>query len=93
MKKILVLGAGLVAGPMVRYLLEREDFRVVVADVDISKAEKLVRDGWSLMLEVNVRTRSQVIKAWNSTLLRKIRKEGQLVAGSSLEEVKRGRRA
>ena len=57
------------------------------------KAEKLVREGWSLMLEVNVKTRNQVIKAWNSALLKKIRKEGQLVAGSPLEEVKRGRRA
>ena len=45
------------------------------------------------MLEVNVKTRNQVIKAWNSALLKKIRKEGQLVAGSPLEEVKRGRHA
>lgn len=54
------------------------------------KAEKLVREGWSLMLEVNVKTRSQLIKAWNSRLLKKIRKEGQLVSGASLEEVRRG---
>ncbi len=58
MKKILVLGAGLVAGPMVRYLLEREEFRVVVADVDISRAEKLVRghaNGGALALSVTDR--------------------------------------
>lgn len=55
------------------------------------KAEKLVREGWSLMLEINVKTHSQLIKAWNSPLLKKIRKEGRLVAGSPLEEVKRAR--
>jgi saccharopine dehydrogenase (NADP+, L-glutamate forming) len=42
MKKILVLGAGLVAGPLVKYLLDQPDFSVVVADVDISRAGKLV---------------------------------------------------
>jgi len=31
MKKILVLGAGLVSRPMVRYLLDVPDFEVVVA--------------------------------------------------------------
>ncbi|MDM8004821.1 MAG: nucleotidyltransferase domain-containing protein [Phycisphaerae bacterium] len=57
------------------------------------KVEKLVREGWSFMPEVNVKTRSQLVKAWDSPLVRQIRKEGQLVAGSSLEEVRRGRRS
>jgi saccharopine dehydrogenase-like NADP-dependent oxidoreductase len=42
MNKVLVFGAGLVAGPLVRYLLERPDYRVVVADVELSRARKLV---------------------------------------------------
>ena len=59
----------------------------------LAKAEKLVREGWSLMLEVNVKTRSQLLKSWNSPLVKRIRKEGHVVVGSSLEEVKHGRRA
>jgi saccharopine dehydrogenase-like NADP-dependent oxidoreductase len=42
MKKILILGAGLVAGPAVRYLLEKSDLKVVVADQLKGKAEKLI---------------------------------------------------
>jgi saccharopine dehydrogenase-like NADP-dependent oxidoreductase len=42
MKKILVLGAGLVARPLVDYLLGLEDFSIVVADVEFARAEKLV---------------------------------------------------
>lgn len=42
MKKILILGAGLVAQPLVSYLLKQEDFYVDVATRTVSKAEKLV---------------------------------------------------
>jgi saccharopine dehydrogenase-like NADP-dependent oxidoreductase len=42
MKKVLVFGAGLVAGPLVRYLLDRPGYAVVVADVEIGRAKKLV---------------------------------------------------
>jgi len=42
MKKILVLGAGLVSRPLVRYLLEVPDFEVTVATRTVSKAEKLL---------------------------------------------------
>jgi saccharopine dehydrogenase-like NADP-dependent oxidoreductase len=42
MKKILVLGAGLVAGPLVKYLLDRPDFHVAVADVEPGRAARLV---------------------------------------------------
>jgi saccharopine dehydrogenase (NADP+, L-glutamate forming) len=42
MKNILVLGAGLVAGPLVNYLLDQPGFAVVVADVDTDRAAKLV---------------------------------------------------
>lgn len=42
MKNILVLGAGLVAGPLIRYLTDQPDFHVRVASRTLSKAEKLV---------------------------------------------------
>jgi len=42
MKSILVLGAGLVAKPLVDYLLGQPGFSVVVADVDTDRAAKLV---------------------------------------------------
>jgi len=42
MKKILVLGAGLVSRPMVRYLLDVPDFEVIVASRTVSKAQELV---------------------------------------------------
>jgi saccharopine dehydrogenase-like NADP-dependent oxidoreductase len=42
MKKVLVLGAGLVTRPHVRYLLDVPDFQVTVASRTVSKAESLV---------------------------------------------------
>jgi saccharopine dehydrogenase (NADP+, L-glutamate forming) len=42
MKKVLILGAGLVARPLVRYLLDQPDLQVEVASRTVSKAEKLV---------------------------------------------------
>jgi saccharopine dehydrogenase (NADP+, L-glutamate forming) len=42
MKKVLVLGAGLVARPLVAYLLEQPDFHVTVADVEAGRASRLV---------------------------------------------------
>ncbi|MBU0717704.1 MAG: saccharopine dehydrogenase NADP-binding domain-containing protein [Planctomycetes bacterium] len=42
MKKVLVLGAGLVTRPLVRYLLDQPDFHVTVASRTVSKAEALV---------------------------------------------------
>ena len=42
MKKILILGAGLVARPLVRYLLDQPDFEVKVASRTVSKAVKLI---------------------------------------------------
>jgi saccharopine dehydrogenase-like NADP-dependent oxidoreductase len=42
MKKILILGAGLVARPLVKYLLDQPDFRVEVASRTVSKAQKLI---------------------------------------------------
>ncbi len=42
MEKVLVLGAGLVTKPLVRYLLDQPDFHVTVASRTVSKAEKLI---------------------------------------------------
>ena len=42
MKKVLVLGAGLVTRPHVRYLLDVPDFQVTVASRTVSKAETLI---------------------------------------------------
>jgi saccharopine dehydrogenase-like NADP-dependent oxidoreductase len=42
MKKVLILGAGLVSRPHVRYLLNVPDFEVTVASRTVSKAETLV---------------------------------------------------
>lgn len=44
MKKILILGAGLVAKPLVRYLLDHPNFEVEVASRTVSKAIKLIDD-------------------------------------------------
>lgn len=42
MKNILILGAGLVAGPAVQYLLEQTEFQVTVADQFIDNCKKLI---------------------------------------------------
>ncbi len=42
-KKVLVLGAGLVARPLVHYLLEKTDHEVICASRTVSKAEELVK--------------------------------------------------
>ncbi|MFO7645717.1 MAG: saccharopine dehydrogenase C-terminal domain-containing protein, partial [Desulfosarcina sp.] len=55
MHQVLILGAGLVAGPMVRYLLEQPDFQVTVASRTVSKARALVGDhpqGRALAIDV-----------------------------------------
>ena len=58
MKKVLVLGAGLVAGPLVDYLLGQPDFSVTVADVEAGRAAKLVAgrpNGASEVLDITDR--------------------------------------
>ena len=42
MKKALVLGAGLVTRPLVRYLLDQPDIELTVASRTVSKAEALI---------------------------------------------------
>ncbi|MCB1181861.1 saccharopine dehydrogenase NADP-binding domain-containing protein [bacterium] len=43
MKKILVLGAGMVAGPLIRYLLRR-DYALTVTSLAVEDAQKLIGD-------------------------------------------------
>lgn len=43
MRKILILGAGLVSRPGVTYLLQQKDFEVTVASRTVAKAQNLVR--------------------------------------------------
>jgi len=55
-KRVLVLGAGLVAGPLVRYLLDADRFTVTVASRTVEKARRLVGDaknGEALGLDVH----------------------------------------
>jgi saccharopine dehydrogenase (NADP+, L-glutamate forming) len=44
MKKVLVLGAGLVSGPLVHYLLDQPGFEVIVASRTVEKAQHIVGD-------------------------------------------------
>ena len=71
MKQILVLGAGLVAKPLVDYLLEKENIKIKVADCILSKAEKLVGS--------HPRGKAQLLDVNNDEALRKIIKEADLV--------------
>jgi predicted nucleotidyltransferase len=53
------------------------------------RAERLARENWGAVLEVYLKTRAEVVKDWNTPLLKRIRHEGRLLAGDSLEAVKR----
>ncbi len=56
MKKILVLGAGMVSKPMIRYLLDQSDFHVIMASRTVSKVEKMIDghpQGEAFELDVN----------------------------------------
>jgi saccharopine dehydrogenase (NADP+, L-glutamate forming) len=56
MKKILVLGAGMVSRPMIQYLLEQPDYHVIMASRTVSKAEQMIRghqEGEAFSLDVN----------------------------------------
>jgi len=56
MKKILVLGAGMVSKPLVRYLLDQPDFFVIMASRTVSKANNIINghsDGKALSLNID----------------------------------------
>ncbi|RKY60791.1 MAG: saccharopine dehydrogenase [Candidatus Neomarinimicrobiota bacterium] len=63
MKNVLVLGAGLVSRPLVRYLLDVPEFNVTVASRTVSKAVKLV-DGHphGKAIELNVKNDEELEK-------------------------------
>ena len=55
MQRVLILGAGLVARPLVRYLLEHPDFFVTVASRTVSKAQQMIaghRQGQAIALDM-----------------------------------------
>ena len=56
MKKILVLGAGMVSRPMIEYLLNQPDFHVIMASRTVSKVEQMIHghpQGEAFALDVN----------------------------------------
>ena len=56
MKKILILGAGMVSRPIVRYLLEQKDFFVCQASRTVEKAESIINghsNGKSVSLNIS----------------------------------------
>ncbi len=56
MKTILVLGAGMVTRPMIRYLLDQPDYHVIMASRTVSKAEQMIDghpQGEAFSLDVN----------------------------------------
>ncbi len=66
MKRILLLGAGLVSRPLVRYLLDQPDFHVKIASRTVSKADALIdghpRGSTQAWLVDDVETLEEMIK-------------------------------
>ncbi len=68
MKKVLVLGAGLVTRPHVEYLLDVPGFHVTVASRTLSKAQALIGDrpnGTAVQLDVNDKAKLRELIAHN----------------------------
>ncbi len=56
MKKVLVLGAGMVSRPMIQYLLNQPEYQVIMASRTVSKAEQMIHghpQGEAHALDVN----------------------------------------
>jgi saccharopine dehydrogenase (NADP+, L-glutamate forming) len=56
MKKILVLGAGMISRPMIQYLLDQPDYHVIMASRTVGKAEQMIGghpQGEAFSLDVN----------------------------------------
>ena len=56
MKTVLILGAGMVSRPMIRYLLDQPDYHVIMASRTVSKAEQMINghpQGKAFSLDVN----------------------------------------
>jgi saccharopine dehydrogenase-like NADP-dependent oxidoreductase len=68
MKKVLVLGAGLVTRPHVEYLLDVPDFHVTVASRTVSKAQALIgnrANGTAVQLDVSDKAKLHELVAHN----------------------------
>ena len=60
MKRVLILGAGMVSRPIVRYLLDQKDITVVMASRTVSKAENIINNhpnGKPISLDISDDTR------------------------------------
>lgn len=71
MKNVLVLGAGLVAKPLVQYLLEQNNINLKVASRTVSKAEKLIDN--------HPRGVAQALNVENAEALKKVIQESEIV--------------
>ncbi len=71
MKTVLVLGAGLVARPLVRYLLDVPEFKVIVASRTGSKAEALING--------HPQGEARTLNVTNTDALRAVIREADLV--------------
>jgi len=68
MKKVLILGAGLVARPLVRYLLDQPDTEVEVASRTVSKAVRLIDNHpQGLAKELNLKNEESLRKEISGT--------------------------
>ncbi|MBN1349014.1 saccharopine dehydrogenase NADP-binding domain-containing protein [candidate division KSB1 bacterium] len=71
MKNVLVLGAGLVTRPLVKYLLEQPEIRLKVASRTVSKAENLIQN--------HPKGEAQQLNVENNDALKKAIKESDVV--------------
>lgn len=63
MKRVTILGAGLVVKPLLDYLLERPDIEVRLATLNIDRARRLVRDRPNAVaLEINAADESHIVR-------------------------------
>ncbi|MBD3168375.1 MAG: saccharopine dehydrogenase [candidate division Zixibacteria bacterium] len=72
MKKILVLGSGLVAEPLIRYLLEQSDFRITVASLNVDVAERIINrhpNGKALYLDIRERDELDKLVSENNIVI------------------------
>ena len=59
-KNVLILGAGMVSRPMVRYLFENTDYHVTMASRTVSKAEKII-DGNSKGTAISLNVKDEAL--------------------------------
>ncbi|MBC7348518.1 MAG: saccharopine dehydrogenase NADP-binding domain-containing protein [Candidatus Aminicenantes bacterium] len=63
MKKVCLLGAGLVAGPLIEYLLQFDEVELMVADIDLERARSLVKDHpRGRVFQLDLQNRPELVK-------------------------------